>query len=143
MPEMIPVVLDTNIFVSALISPRGNEAAALGAAKIGRLLLCFSLDIISEYELVLCRPKLKFDRSEVQDTLAFIRREGRLTSVPIGNAISPMTSPDPSDTMFIACAIAANAAFLVTGNRRHFPEPRYGTAQVVNARDLLARLPAS
>ena len=29
---------------------------------------------------------------------------------------------------------------LVTGNRRDFPEPFYGTAAVVNARQLLDRL---
>ena len=45
--------------------------------------------------------------------------------------------------MCIACAVAAGAQFLVTGNRRHFPGDRYGTATVVNARQLLDRLAAS
>jgi hypothetical protein len=28
----------------------------------------------------------------------------------------------------------------VTGNRRRFPEPRYGSTEIVNAAELLARL---
>ena len=42
--------------------------------------------------------------------------------------------------MIIACALAARADFIVTGDRRHFPEPSYGPATVVNARELLDRL---
>jgi predicted nucleic acid-binding protein len=54
----------------------------------------------------------------------------------------PGVSPDPGDTKFIACAIAAQADVIVTGNERHFPEPHYGPTRVVNAADLLDRITA-
>ena len=49
-------------------------------------------------------------------------------------------SPDPADTKFLHCAAAAQADFLVTGNKRDFPEPSYGPTRVVNAGELLDRI---
>lgn len=47
-------------------------------------------------------------------------------------------SPDPEDDKFIACALEGKADFLVTGNKRHFPQRKDMTFQVVNAAELLA-----
>jgi predicted nucleic acid-binding protein len=49
----------------------------------------------------------------------------------------PHTSPDPDDDKFIACALAGKADFLVTGNKRHFPQDGLSRARVVNAAELL------
>lgn len=43
----------------------------------------------------------------------------------------------PDDDKFIACALAGNADFLVTGNKRHFPQVSSMHARVVNAAELL------
>ncbi len=48
-----------------------------------------------------------------------------------------LVSPDPKDDQFIVCALASSAQFLVTGNKRHFPQTEYGGAKVVNAAELL------
>lgn len=55
-------------------------------------------------------------------------------------AAVPVTGPDPGDFMFMLCAMEAQAEYLVTGNRRHFPERFYGSARVVNARELIDRI---
>ncbi len=47
--------------------------------------------------------------------------------------------PDEADNRFLECAEAAEADYLVTGNKRHFPARWRGT-RVVNARELLAIL---
>ena len=49
-------------------------------------------------------------------------------------------SPDPSDMKFIDCALAAGADFIVTDNKRHFPDAPYGSARVVSAGELLERI---
>ena len=46
---------------------------------------------------------------------------------------------DPDDDRFLECALAANAAYLVTGNVRHFPKD-YKPIQIVAPRQLLNRL---
>jgi hypothetical protein len=45
-------------------------------------------------------------------------------------------SPDPKDDKFIACALAARADFVVTGNKQDFPQDQLGGTQVVSAGEL-------
>jgi len=58
---VIRVVSDTNVLVSAMISPSGNEAVLTLAIARGLLTPCFSTEIVSEYEDVLRRRKFGFD----------------------------------------------------------------------------------
>jgi predicted nucleic acid-binding protein len=44
-------------------------------------------------------------------------------------------SGDEPDNRFIECADAAQAEFLVTGNKRHFPT-EWKTTRIVNSREL-------
>ena len=46
-------------------------------------------------------------------------------------------SPDPDDDKFIACAMAGKADFLVTGNKRHFPQIQPTGARIVSAGEVL------
>ncbi len=50
---MIRAVLDTNLLVSALISPAGNEALILLAVRQGLVKASFSEEILQEYAEVL------------------------------------------------------------------------------------------
>jgi hypothetical protein len=45
-----------------------------------------------------------------------------------------------ADTKFLQCAQAAQADYIVTGNKRHFPAASYGATRVVNAGELLDRI---
>jgi predicted nucleic acid-binding protein len=85
---------------------------------------------------VLNRAKFRFSEATVTELLALIRDRGELPLSPA----STHEGPDPGDFMFMACAAAAQADYLVTGNRRHFPDPLYGSARVVNARELLEHI---
>jgi len=131
---MIRVVLDTNVLVSALLTPFGNEAQVLDAVGKGGIAPCFSSEILAEYSGVLARPKFGFRQGEVLQLIALLRRSGLLFEpTPL-----PGASPDPGDDSFIACAFASKAKFIVTGNRRHFPAEACGETKVVSARELLA-----
>lgn len=138
---LVRVVLDTNILVSSLLNDAGNEAAVLDLMRRGSLTACYTAAILREYREVLTRRKFGFTSGRLDLLFEQFEQVGQsIEEAP--PAVGPEISPDPSDTKFIACAIAANAAFLVTGNRRHFPAAHYSNAEVVNARELLARLPA-
>lgn len=50
------------------------------------------------------------------------------------------TLPDPDDSMFLHCALAAGAEYLVTGNRRDFPQDACRPVRVLNAAELLDHL---
>jgi putative PIN family toxin of toxin-antitoxin system len=133
---MTRAVLDTNVVVSALLSPFGNEAQVLGAVLSGHIVPCMTREILAEYAEVLARPKFGFSRAETESLTEALRAKGAIVRPGKIGA----TSPDPGDVPFIVCAIAANATYLVTGNKRHFPEPFYGKARVVSAREMMNAL---
>ncbi|HEX7730389.1 MAG TPA: putative toxin-antitoxin system toxin component, PIN family [Terracidiphilus sp.] len=133
---MTRAVIDTNVVVSALLSPLGNEALVLEAVRRNLCVPCFSREILKEYREVLVRPKFGFHTRQVDGLLALLREQGRMFS-PKPVAVS---LPDPDDAIFIACARAASAEFLVTGNKRHFPQAACGATKVVSAREFLTAL---
>lgn len=92
--------------------------------------------IVEEYAEVLSRQKFAFPPDEIAALIAMLRRTGEV----FDPETAPVASPDPGDTRFLQCAHAAQADFIVTGNRRHFPHAPYGPTQVVNAGELLARI---
>jgi predicted nucleic acid-binding protein len=57
-------------------------------------------------------------------------------STMIAPATTLAVSPDETDNRFLECAEAAGADFLVTGNRRHFPNV-WKTTRIVSARELV------
>jgi putative PIN family toxin of toxin-antitoxin system len=135
---MIRMVLDTNILVSANLNRDGLEAVVVSLALNGKIQLCVSEPILAEYQRVLLYPRLKFSPREVKNFLALVRRSSTFVN-PTGGVSQ---SADHSDNRFLECAEAAGAAFLVTGNQRHFP-PRWKKTRIVNARELFGMIGAS
>lgn len=130
---MIPrVVLDTNVVVSALLKPQGSEDQVLRLALAGRLLLCVSPQVLAEYGRVLSSPKFKFRPEEVATALQQLEKAGSLFRPA---RILKISEHEP-DNRFYECADAAQAAFLVTGNLKHFKKD-YRATKIVNARKLL------
>lgn len=132
---MIAVVLDTNVIVSALVAPNGNEAGVLSLALQGQLALCLSPAMLAEYEEVLHRPRLKLQPSEIAAVLVNIRGVSRMVQPSETLKIS---GHEPDNRIY-ECADAAQADYIVTGNARHFPRPHKNT-MIVNARQLLGLL---
>ena len=66
-------------------------------------------------------------------SLAVFRSQGELVVPKASTAVSV----DPGDTKFLQCAETTQADYIVTGNKRHFPEASYGVTRVVSAGELL------
>jgi putative PIN family toxin of toxin-antitoxin system len=114
----VKIVLDTNVLVSGLLSPFGPPGEIVRMVSSGELTLCLDARVLSEYAEVLARPKFIFDQDAVAALLDFISHAGQIV------AASPLPAllPDPDDQPFLELAIAGRAAYLITGNRAHFPE---------------------
>src|ERR1035441_2850457 len=129
---MIPrVVLDTNVVVSALLKPHGLEDQVFRLALAGRLLLCVSPEVLAEYGRVLSSPKFKFKPEEVATALRQLEKAGSLFH-PAQTLRIPAHEPD---NRFYECADAAQAAFLITGNRSE-----EHTSELQSLRHLVCRL---
>jgi putative PIN family toxin of toxin-antitoxin system len=132
---MIRVVLDTNIIVSALLQPLGPSAQVFLSALGGSIQMCVSGDIYAEYEEVISRPRLKRPDDVIQSTLQSIREQGFW----VRPTETVRACSDPDDDIFLECAQAAQAAYLVTGNLKHFPASWAG-ASIVTPRWLFDHL---
>ena len=75
---MIRAVVDTNVLVSGLLSPSGNEALIILAVHQGLLRPCLSEQIIDEYAGVPARPKFAFPPDEIEALIAMLRGNGEL-----------------------------------------------------------------
>ena len=129
-------MLDTNVLVSAILSPNGPPAAVLRTLLTERVRLCFDERIVSEYRDVLSRTKFSFDPVLVDELISFLESAGSPTLA----APQALELPDPWDQMFIEVAVAGGADFLVTGNLKHFPEGSRSGVQVVSPREFLDAL---
>jgi uncharacterized protein len=122
---MIRVVLDTNIFVSALLQPQGLPARIfLSALQSKRIQLCLSGAIYAEYEEVIRRPKFNLSEAVIEHALRSVRRVGFW--VKPSKKIRACAYTD--DDIFLECAQAAHVRYLITGNTKHFPEEWGGNA---------------
>ena len=126
------LVLDTNIVVSAAIKREGLQWTVMLVAMTRPASWYISEAVLEEYALVLARPELKVRKGRRQQLLQLIKNRARLVSP----SRLPQVTTDPADNIFIECADAARADYLVTGNERHFPE-FWKCTKVVNSHEFL------
>jgi putative PIN family toxin of toxin-antitoxin system len=117
---MIPVrlVIDTNVVVSAALKPDGLQRTVVLLSLSKPVRWYVSKEIMSEYATVLARPELKIRRSLRQQLIQLIENHSHIVTP---SRLDQVTS-DPEDNMFVECADAARADYLLTGNQRHFPK---------------------
>jgi len=117
---MIYAVIDTNVFVSSLLSSKDDTATVkvIQAFRQREFKLLFNQEILDEYKDVLFRPKLKLPHEKVSEILELVKEEG-VSTIPVH---SEEYFPDPQDIVFYEVALSKEGAFLVTGNLKHFPK---------------------
>jgi putative PIN family toxin of toxin-antitoxin system len=111
------LVIDTNVLVSAAINPAGLQRTVFLIAISKPARLYVSQPILEEYSEVLARPELRIRRGLRLQLLQLIKNHGH-TVVPTRQLEA---TTDPADNIFLECADAARADYLVTGNQKHFP----------------------
>ncbi len=113
------IVLDTNVLVSALISPAGPPGRVLAAIKREhRLTLVTSTAQLSELRTVLRRERLGpyIRREEAEDLIRNLEAVGEVVSTDLPNVND---SPDPTDNLILGTAIAGHADMIVSGDKKH------------------------
>jgi len=88
--------------------------------------------VLAQYDEVIRRPHLKRPPEVVEKTLNAIRREAHWVT-PTGHVRACL---DADDNIFLECAEAADAHYLVTGNLRHFPA-KWKRTRVTGPRQLI------
>ena len=133
------VVFDTNILLSALLSPNGKPFRCLALAKIGQIESVTCQDILDEFAEKLL---LKFQFSEDMTQLAVdeIKSFSRLVSIT-GNLKA--VPDDPDDDMVIDCAVIGKATHIVTGDKHLLALSNYQEILIMKATDFVNLLSES
>ena len=110
-------VVDTNVWVSAFLTPGGTAAKLLAAMVAGQLTPVLSAPVESEYRSVLARAKFNIEPLLLADFFNDLRTLGQFV-----DQVPPIDIdlPDPGDAPFVALARHALCP-VITGNARHFP----------------------
>ncbi len=127
-------VIDTNILVSSLFTPTGISSKALKLIMdYGRIF--YDSRIMTEYSLVLHRDEFGFNEQDVCGLLDFIRINGTNLPNPVPLPLSKFK--DRHDAPFMETAVSAQADFLITGNKKHFPKSLAGSVKIISPGDFL------
>jgi hypothetical protein len=108
------VVFDTNIYVSAAVTPNSYLDLWLEIASRpgSRFDLYVSPDILAEVRAVLTR-KFGYTATEASSLSRHIRQ---VATVPHPTERLQVVKNDPDDNMILECALAANAHLIVTAD---------------------------
>jgi putative PIN family toxin of toxin-antitoxin system len=111
----VRVLLDANVFVSALISRTGAPARLLGLCLAGEIELVVCPALLLEVEETLSRRKLRsrVDPADTARFLAEVAQAAEIVSDP--DEPAPLRSADPDDDYLLALA-AREQVPLVTGD---------------------------
>ena len=139
---MLKVVLDTNIFVSSLLSKAGRPAMVLDTWRAGQYLLVTSRSIISEIRRVVEAPNIrkKYGLSSNQIERLILLLEKDAIVVPGLSAVAGAIPKDPTDEMFLAAALDAKADLIISGDRHLLDLGEYKDIPIFTVRQFLELL---
>ncbi len=110
-------VVDTNIFVSALIRPNGKPGLIIQNLRDGNFTLLYSDVLLNEWLDVLSCPRIQnkyhITYEDIQTVLMLILLRGE--AVKSNRQIT--TCRDPKDNQFLEIAVAGQADVIVSGDK--------------------------
>ena len=111
------ILLDTNILVAGLLTPKGPPGQLVRAWLQGRFTLVTSAEQLGELARVFRYPRLakRIDSVQARDFLENIE----VLAVVATDLPTITRSPDPADNVILATAVAGEAEAVVSGDKAH------------------------
>ena len=130
------IVFDTNIYISAFAIPGGNAEDAYLEAVHGTFELYASVAILTETARVL---QTKFDWAEDKVREA-VQAIGQVATVLRPRPTLHILKDEP-DNRILECVIAAQAEFVVSGDRHLLALKQHANITMISLADFLTKLP--
>ncbi|WP_114752077.1 putative toxin-antitoxin system toxin component, PIN family [Pleomorphovibrio marinus] len=129
------VILDTNLWISFLISKRQKELDEL--LESGAVTLIFSQELLEEFLDVSERPKFKrfFKKSDIKTLLTQIETFGQL--IKVESKFNECR--DPKDNFLLSLSIDGKADFLVTGDSDLLVLEKIENTQIVSWTEFISQ----
>ena len=139
---MLRVVLDTNVFISSLLTKRGATAQVLEAWRQRRFLLVISPAIIAEITRVLRYPHIQHKYAvQEEDIMALadlLQQEALL--VPGKSHVTGAIPADMDDEIILACAVDGMADCIVSGDSHLLDLGQFREIPIWTVREFLEKL---
>jgi len=129
------VVFDTNIYISALAIPGGNAENAYLEAVHGTCELYTSVALLTETARV-TQTKCDWAEDKVREAVQAI---SQMAAVLLPRPTLHLFADEP-DNRILECAIAAQAEFVVSGDRHLLALKHHGDITMIPLADFLAKL---
>jgi len=139
---MLKATLDTNVFVSSLLVKTGLPARLPDAWRERRYLLVTSPAIMAEIQATMNYPRIRrkypISDEDVQQLIALLEQNALVVS---GDAdVAGAVPEDPADEQVLACAVAAGADVIVSGDRHLLDLGQFRGIPILTIRQFLERL---
>ncbi len=135
------IVLDTNVIISALLSPQGPPAEIVRRWEAEEIEVVTSPPLIGELERVLTYPRVRGHlRFSDEDIDALLERLMAITPIVDPQSTLEMVTTDPTDKRVLECAIAGGASYIVTGDTHLLELKEYRQIMIVAPAAFLAVL---
>lgn len=126
------VVLDTNVLISAFISRTGAPAQIFALWRNGEIEILVSPESLAELQRVLTYPRvqryLQYTPEQIERFLTLLQSAEMVESAEDVVVVDD----DPDDNKFFAIAVAAQAQYIISGDKAHvLPVGQYQGIQVV------------
>jgi putative PIN family toxin of toxin-antitoxin system len=129
---MIRAVLDTNIYISALMFG-GLPGSLLDLALLQSFLTVISPALLEELDEKL---RLKFELS-AEDTAMVRAKLESIAEIVRPDMVLHVIEDDPDDNRVLECAVKGNADYIVTGDRHLLRLGSYGAISILTVRQFL------
>jgi len=129
------VVLDTNVFVSAVLG--GMLEPILDGWQTGKFAVVVSDEIVREYLTVLQRPKFGLSGKVIDTIAAFIFHKAIFITPLVSMQI---IQSDPSDDKFLEAAVSGEADCIVSGDKHLLAIKHFRDVYIISARQFIEQL---
>lgn len=138
---MIRAVLDANVVVSAILSPKGIPAKILAAWRAEKFSVVVSEAIVGEIGRVLRYPKIKRRHGwPEKQILTFLEELAHLSVFTPGNLSLSVVADDPADNRYLEAGLEGEADYLVSGDEHLLKLGTYQGIQILKPREFLTVL---
>ena len=135
---MIKAVIDTNILVSGLISPKASPAKIISLWRDRKFILVVSEEILKEVERVLFYPKIfkkyRLDKNLIGKYVKIFRAFAEIVKP---REKIDLIEKDAEDNRLLEAALAAEAKFIVSGDKHLLELKEYQGIRIIKADEFL------
>ena len=135
------VVLDTNVLISAFLSPRGAPAKVFARWMLGEFDVVTSPQLVSELARALTYEQVRKYTKHSDEEIAAIVEQYQASAIIIDPDLTiSMIEKDPPDNRVLECAVAGGASFIISGDTHLLELKEYQSIVILLAASFLTVL---